>query len=333
MKRSRIYNPENKERFLKTNATTPTMDALFRNVFDMIAPFEEEKGADICTWNEEDIKGILEILSGFRNYSSENRAQLLRRYIRWCINTGYHGATDAVFHTRADGMSKVREMTLSCPAHLDRCLNTIFSPVKDATNDNILRGFCWLAYSGMDESDIVNVRSNDVDLLRRRVCFNDVAYQIYEPAIPCIKILKEMSAFRFFHPSYENGYIWRPRMDGDRLLRGVRSAEPTVMMFRSKLSKLASEAFKNRKIDVKISYYRIWISGEFYRAYLRELSGITIDFNHIADRAMRLREKRGEPYKLESNNNKRTEEAKRREISTDYKDDYLRWKTAYANEL
>lgn len=333
MKNGRMFNAENKERFLEQQRSTQTMDALFRNVFDMIAPYEEEKNADICTWNDAELKKVLEILSGFRSYSSGNRAGLLRRYVKWCLDTGFPGATDAAFRTNANGFSKVREMTLSCPSHLDRCLNGILSPVQDLTNDNILRGFCWLAYSGMDESDIVQVRVGDVDFLRNRILYGNEAYPIYGAAAPCLKVLKEFSAFKYYHPNYEDGCIWRVRMDGDKLLRGIRSADPTVLMFRSKLSKLATDAFREKKIDVKISYYRIWISGEFYRAYLKERHGEEADFSHLAERAIRLREERGEPYKLESTNSKRTEGSKKREINSDFKDDYLRWKLAYASEL
>lgn len=332
MKSTRMYHAERKERFLSERPTTPAMEALFRNVFDMVAPYEEEKNADVCTWNEGELKKVLEILSGFRNYSSENRAQLLRRYIRWCIDTGVEGATDAVFHVRADGLSKVREMTLSGPAHLQRCLDAIFSPVEDMSSDNTIRGYCWLAYFGMDEDDIVRVTSKSIDYRTYRVKFEGSNYKMFDVAYPCLHVLTDMSAFRFYHPGYEDGFIWRPRMDGDRLLRGVRSAEPPASFFRSKLSKLASDAFKDNKIDVKISYFRIWISGEFYRAYLRERAGEKVDFSHLAERAVLMREEKGKPYKLASEKNSRTEAAKKREISSDYMDDYIRWKNAYAIE-
>lgn len=329
MKHERLYNAKTKERFLEQGSFSPSMERLFRNVFDLTAPYEEEYGADVCTWDIARCSRVLEILAGFRSYSSENRANLLRRYAKWCIEDGVPDASDSLLRARASGQNKVREMTLSGPSHLQTILDTIYSPVSDATSDNLLRGYCWLAYFGMSDKEIVDITSKDVDLKTFLIYHGGDVFPICKEAIPCMRVLKELSAFRYYHPGYDSDFIWRPRMDGQKLLRGIRSAEPSVMHFRSQLSTAVNAAFKAGKIDVKISHYRIWLSGEFYRMYQRERMGQEIDFSHLADRAVRIREARGEPYKLEAEKGKRTISGKKREIDSAYKEDYRRWKQAY----
>ena len=329
MKHNRMYNAEMKERFIEQGNFSQTMEGLFRNVFDLVAPYEEEKCSDICTWDIQECKRVLEVLAGFRSYSSENRANLIRRYVKWCIEQGVPGASDAIFHVKASGDTKIREMTLSGPAHLESILNAVFSPVSDVTSDNILRAYCWLAFCGMDDNGIVALRTKEVDLSSLVITSNGEKYQIVDEAVPCFRILKEMSAFRYYHPGYDDGFIWRPRVDGDKFLRGIRTAEQSVVQLRSMLSKTINAAVKDKKIDVKISHYRIWISGEFYRAFQKELRGESIDFYHLAERAVRIREEKGEPYKLEADSRKRTIDAKKREIETGFQNDYIRWKRAY----
>ena len=279
MKDERMYNAEQKEAFIASSNLTPAMDALFRNVFLLVAPYEEEKNADICTWSREDCQLVLERLAGFRSYSSENRARLLRRYANWCIEQKVPGATGNLLASRATGKSKVREMTLSGPEHLEKILNTILDPVEVASSDVILRGYCWLAFSGVSDESIADIRCKDVDLDRFTISYDGNDYPFCVQAIQTFRILSEMSAFRYFHPGYDNDFIWRARSDGDRLLRGIRGAKPNVLVLRSMLSTRVNEAFKSGKIDVKISFYRIWISGQFYRFFQKERMGEPVDFS------------------------------------------------------
>lgn len=330
MRNNKMYESERKEQFLSENSITGSMERIFRNAFELIAPLEEQKNADVCTWDEAELKKLLEFLSGFRSYSSDNRAKLLRRYVRWCIDKGVPGAGDAIFGIKAAGYSKVREMTLSGPEHLQKILDTLFDPVSSVTSDNIMRGYCWLAFSGLSDQEIVDLRSSDVDLENFCVVFGGDSFPLCQQSIPCMRILREMGAFRYYHPGYDNDFIWRPRMDGEKLLRGIRAAEPSVLHLRSMLSKAVNASYKSGKIDVKISHYRIWISGEFYRMFLRERAGEEIDFSHLAERSFKLREEKGDPYKLDSGNNRKTAAGKKREIESAYREDYQRWKFAYS---
>lgn len=330
MKDEKMYNAKQKEAFLAAAKLTPSMDSLFRNVFLLVAPYEEEKQADICTWGREECQSVLEKLAGFRSYSSDNRAKLLRRYATWCISENIPGATDNLREVKATGKSKVREMTISGPEHLEKILNGVFDPVEMATSDDILRGYCWLAFSGLPDDEMGNIRNADVDLDRFVVSYGGAEYPLCAQAVSTLRILREMSAFRYYHPGYVDEFVWRTRSNGDKLLRGIRGANPNVLVLRSMLSARVNEAFKSNKIDVKISYYRIWISGQFYRMFQRERMGEPVDFSELAALDIRQREEKGKPYKLSSEKSGRTLTSKTNEISTSYQKDYERWKLAYS---
>lgn len=324
----RMYNAEQKERFFKEANVSAPMEKLFRNVFDFTAPYEEEKGVDICTWSDEEIKRIYELLSGFRNYSSNNRANLIKRYLKWCIQTEVQGASSGGLEIRADGMKKFREMTLAGPEHLQKCLDVFLLPESDITTDNIQRGFCWLAFSGLSDNEIVEITTNDVDLNECVVIYQGVKYPLYRQSIPCMKILKEYSAFKYSHPGYEKDFIWMPRQNGNKLLRGIKNAEPAVLNLRAKLSQKMMPVYNAGKLDVKISSYRIWISGQFYRMFEKERMGEPIDFTYLANRTIQLKEESGKTYSLSKG--RRSIDNKKKTLATDYKIDYERWKMIYA---
>lgn len=325
-----VYNEELKNRFILETCSTSNMKSLFTNVFHLVGEEEEKLGADVCTWNEEQLRVMLERLSGFRAYSSKNRENLLKRYIAWCINTGVDGASGAIFGIETDGIASVRQKTVSGPEHLQRCLDSFLAPEQDKTADNVLRGYCWLSFSGMADDEIVDVRTTDVDLEALVVRSGNKKYPIYREAIPCMRILRELSCFKYFHDGYENDFTWRVRPDGDKLLRGLRSAEPSILGIRSRLSDKSVSAFNKGAADVKISAYRIWISGEFYRMYQKERMGDTVDFTYLACRGIETREKNGKPYKLEAERGKRSVDNKINELARNYLEDYNRWKLAYS---
>ena len=77
------------------------------------------------------------------------------------------------------------------------------------------------------------------------------------------------------------------------------------------------------KTDLKLSYFRVWISGLFYRMYERERAGMPVDFSAAAAQFME-----GKTYKLDRGRN--TPEAKKRQLTRDYLEDYERWKLAFA---
>ena len=326
--RKNLYNPIQKERFLESIQTSNTMEDLFRNVFAFVSEEEEARGADVCTWDAEALRECLEKLAGLRSYSSGNRAQLLKRYIRWCLDKHINGASNAIFSLEADGSGKIREMSVSGPADLQRRLDSFLSPEEDLTADLILRGYCWFAFMGLSEEESVAVESGDVSLDYRLITRADRRYFMPEEAFNCMKALMG-PCFHYSHPQYSEEYVTRDRAEGKKLLRGLRNPEPGVKSLRAMLANKKAEARREGKSDTRISYYRIWLSGEFYRMYQSEQNGAEVDFLYLGERALQMREASSKPYKLESEKGKRTENSKKREIAREFRIDYERWKATY----
>ncbi len=329
-KKNAIYNVEQKERFLAAEGLSETMERLFRNVFEYVAGFEESRGADICTWGADEAREILQSLAGFRSYSSANRAKLLKRYVQWCVDSGVEGATDTILAIHVDGKDRIRERLVSGPAHLQRCLDAVFSPELNRTTDNILRGYCWLAFIGLSEEQIAALEENQVDLNTGVITVARRAYEIPAEAFVCLRILKEAEQFRYYHANYGKDFVLRDRAEGKRLLRGIRNPEPSIRNLRTGLSAQIAEAGKNgESVPIKFSYSRLWLSGEFFRMYQREQQGGEVDFAYLGERAIRAREENNTPYKLKAEKGNRTENGKMRELARDYEKDYRNWKAAY----
>lgn len=277
-----MYNQELKQRFIDQLADKPGMKNAYAVAFNACEEFEKEWGADLCTRSAEELQPMMEKLCGMREYGRKIRLATMADYVRWCIDNGVDGACDGLMHVDVTGVGKMKTYTVRSPLHLQTYLNSVFDAEGEKTVDNVYRCYYWLAYSGMSEEDALRVKASDVDLSEMLVRFGDEEFPIYREAIQSIKNCVKMSQFMYKHPQYE---IWKDRADGDALVRGFRS-QPSPIQMRVELSRHAKEALKNNRTDLKLSFYRIWISGVFYRVYERELAGFPPDFTAVAAKTM-----------------------------------------------
>ena len=104
-------------------------------------------------------------------------------------------------------------------------------------------------------------------------------------------------------------------------MRGLR-ATASLKAMRVELSRRSKSKRDDGHTDLKLSYYRVWISGVFFRAYENEQMGIEPDFSTVVSKRVE-----GKTYKLDSGRN--TQDAKKRQLVHDYLEDYQRWKLAY----
>lgn len=104
-------------------------------------------------------------------------------------------------------------------------------------------------------------------------------------------------------------------------MRGIKATTKTFTM-RTTLSKRNIKAIKEGKTDMQLSFYRVRMSGLFYRVYERERAGIPIDFSEAAVHAME-----GKTYSLTG---RVKIEHKQNRIERDYMEDYQRWKLAFS---
>ena len=314
-----MYNEELKTRFVRQYTTSTNTAKMCEAVFNLFEPHEHTWNADLCTKSAEDLQPIVDSIAGLRARSSLSRIIMLKDYVKWCIGVArVPGACDGMLKINTIGLDKIRRQTVASPLHLQKYLSDIFAPESDHSTDNIYRCYYWLAYGGVPEEDILKIKCSDVDLGNMVVHYNDTEIPIYREAIAAFKNCAELEQFVYNHPNYTKT-VWKDRVDGDTLLRGIR-ANPSVYSIRVETSKRAK--IHEEKTALRLSYFRVWISGIFYRIYERELIGEDPDFSAVADAKMK-----GKTYKLDSGRN--TREAKKRKIINDYKEDYQRWKLAF----
>lgn len=315
-----MYNEDLKKKFVRQYTESINTAEVCRTVFNAFEPYENEWGADLCTRSTEELQPVVEGILGFRACSKWLRLNILRDYVRWCVTTKVPKACDGMLNVEPIGLEKLKHQTVANPLHLQNYLNNICEPESEETVDNIYRCYYWLAYGGIDEEDILKIRCGDVDLENMMVLYNGTEVPIYREALPAFKNCVNLKQFIYKHPNYSNP-ISRDRVDGDILIRGIRN-EPSVIKMRVTLSKISKKKIDEGVTDLKLSHYRVWISGLFYRMYERERAGIPVDFSDAAERFVE-----GKTYQLDSNH--KTLKSKKRQIAKDYLEDYERWKLAF----
>lgn len=314
-----MYNETLKIKYIKEFTEQISTRERLLVLFNSVESFEEKLGKDICEMSQEELAPIISSISALRGRTSGTRISSLKDYASWCLKNNVHGATDSLFHVETDKTAAMKTQTVKNPMHLQKYLDSICDPEDEETADNTVRCFYWLAYSGMDESDILKVTAMDVSLRKMVVQYNGEEYPIYRESIHAIRNCMELTEFRYKHPNYNDGTIvYKPRADGDTIMRGIKAA-PSVTSLRSELSRRSKRCLESGKTNMKLSYYRVWISGLFYRTHELELAGVPADFSVAAKKFMS-----GKTYKLDSGRN--TIGAVYRRVISDYTVDYQRWK-------
>lgn len=314
-----MYNKELKTEFISWYSDSAATRNMCRVVFEKCSPFEEKFGGDICTMPEKVLTPILESLSGARGKSFIPRIVMLREYCSWCVTTGVQGSCRDILNVRISGLNKIAETMVSGPTHLQKCLNDICDPETDNTIDCIYRCYYWLSFAGMREDDILRVCGKDIDFENMEAHFEGMDYPIYREAINAFRNAVFLREFVYTNPRYDN--IMRNRVDGDILMRGIRGTVTKDSM-RVELSRRSRRALDAGVTDKRISHYKIWLSGLFYRMYENERAGYPVTFDGAAEAFME-----GRIYKLDSGRN--TPEAKKRQIIKEFYDDYERWKLVF----
>lgn len=316
-----MYNEELKTKFVREYTNSISTAEVCQTIFNAFERYEVEWGADLCTRSTEELQPVVDGLVGFRARSKWMRLIILKDYVKWCIGMKVPGARDGMLKIETVGLEKVKHQTVASPLHLQRYLDSICEPESEETTDNIYRCFYWLAYGGVTEEDILSIKCSDVDLNNMVVRYNDTEVPIYREALPAFKNCVKLTQFVYKHPNYVK-LVYKDRADGDTLVRGIRSA-PSIKAMRVELSRRSKAKMDEGKTDLKLSYFRVWISGLFYRMYERERAGMPVDFSAAAAQFME-----GKTYKLDKGRN--TPEAKKRQLTRDYLEDYERWKLAFA---
>ena len=317
-----MYNEELKTRFIQEYTKSISRAEACVQAFNAIEPFEVQWDADFCTKSAAELEPVVEQLVGFRVRSRWLRIIIFQKYVKWCLAHKVKDACDGMLQVECAGLDKVRTQMVSNPTMLQAYLDVVCDPEPEKTTDNIYRCFYWMAYSGMDEHDIMNVRCSDVDFDNMVIRYGGEEYEIHREAIPAFRNAATLTEFVYKHPNYPpDKKVIRNRALGDTLIRGIRSTT-SLAALRVELSRRSKKFIEDGLTDKQLSYYRVYLSGLFYNMKKREEAGIPVDFTGVASRFME-----GKTYKLDAGRN--TPEAKKRAVVNDYLQDYERWKAAF----
>lgn len=316
-----MYNARQKTSFLKSYTQSISTARVATTVFNAFEPYETAWGADLSTRSKEELQPVLEKVLGLRTSSQGMSLTILREYVKWCLLTKTPDACDAMLHTEVLGLSKIRRQMVSSPLHLQKSLDEVFESENENTIDITYRCYYWMAFAGIYESDTLSVKNSDINFTEMEINYRDTHVPIYREALPTFRKAVELQSFIYIHPNYNNK-IWRNRIPGDTIMRGVR-AETRILAIRAVTSRTFAAALDSGKTTHQLSFRRAWMSGLFYRMYERERAGLPVDFTEaaveFADHGDLLNRSRSISRNTFIANKKK-----------EYMEDYQRWKIAFS---
>lgn len=286
-----MYNELVKEKFIRWHTSSEYEQMVCRSLFNQLEEYEEECGADICTRSADDVSAAIERAFSLRKSSINRRLTVINAYIRWCVENGIDGAVDSTDDIFVVGVLSMKKYMVANPAHLQRLLDIRCVPEGMGHADDMLRAFCWLIYSGINEEDAREITIQQVDLSNMVVSYGIVDYEIYKEAKRSIAECKfRDEIFRYYDT--KGNPVFNKKEDNGKLLRSRRGV-PKITSFRHSLT---SECYvKEKQDEFNLSINRIWLSGLFYRKYYNQVAGIPVDFSYEAGVMMRNPVQPGQP--------------------------------------
>ena len=284
-----MFNPDTKERFLKTIKAESTR-RMARYTLESISKYEESADKDLIYFTHDEIDRIVTSEFGGTTASRMSRVGYMRMYFSWAKSVGLNdnmGSLKGI--SMSIGADAIIDKYVYSPKHLNEYLDTVFEPVEKETADLIFRGLFWLAFCGVPYKYAESLKKSKVDLKDCSVTVGGVYYPLFAESIDVFKKLISLDSFRFIHPLYAAKQTWRERSDSDFLFRGLKRRDNKSRSDGARHHTIASDATKKLKSAVKkgiisdsITYETVRKSGVFYKMYLREQSGIEVNFEVAA---------------------------------------------------
>ena len=317
-----MYNEERKKKFIRDYTGSLNTANVAETIFNAIEKYETAWGADLCTKSTDALQPVIDEITGLRSRSKWMSLIILKEYVKWCLAMKVPDACDGMLHIETVGLNKVKKQMVANPLHLQNYLNAIFDSEYEETIDNVYRCYFWMAYMGIDEEDVSAITTEDVNLNNYSVHYRDNDIPMYRESIKAFENVTLLNSFLYKHPNYE---IRRNRVEGNTILRGIKT-DADVMTLRRVVSLRRNEkddnGLRSVKTDQQLSFYRVRMSGLFYRMSERERAGIPVDFSEAAVRLME-----GKEYSLHG---REKLIHRQNRIERDYMEDYQRWKLAFS---
>lgn len=314
-----MYNVELKNEYISTHCTKDVQVRMHTLLFNASEEIESRIGKDLYEFNKDEMAELLNTVLGIRKQGRYTRVRIINSYRDWCKNVkNITNVNEFVVDTKSvDVSDKLKDSMVSNPTHLQMSMDKVFEPVENNTMQNTYRCYLWLAYAGMYEEDIVNVKTSDVSIEDMVVNYNGKEYIIYREAKDSfISVLG--NSFNIVKSNYT---LIQDRGKGDLLLRGFAD-DISLNIVHTGISRIVRR--KSHSVG-SLTYKKVWISGLFYRTREAEHAGIPVDFRPVITegfirRGIVIPTKRGED----------PETVKRIATSNfNYKTDYEAWKKIF----
>ena len=310
-----MYNEERKVAFIKEYGGTERSQYYVRTVFNKFEDIEESRNVDVCELPADELQTIINSLSGVRTESSERVFVVLKKYVSWCRDHGYCVNND-IFDIKIDIIETYRAQMFKSPSDLKEKIDRIFkeNELENDTVGVIYKAYIWMLYSGLSNTEALEVNVSDVDLSKMVIRRGENRiFKLYNISYDVFKTACEIENFRYRHEGYLED-IYRERYPGKALMRTYKSERMLISSIKSILTKLSVSS------GVKLSYKKIFYSGLFYKMYVDEMEGIQSTFYAYIDEEM---DKEFEINKNRTINKIRNQ--KMRALILDYE----KWKAAF----
>ena len=267
-----MYHEERKARFIEESGRSV---GYCKKFFQDAQPIEEEYGLDLAQLPSEAVRTLLLKQVRTRVIALNIATGFIREYYQWCSENGYE-VGDGLSDLNIDLSEVVRRSMVSSPMHLAMVLDAMFDPLEKGSADCLYRCYCWLAFSGIPQGHIFDVRIGDMDFYHMIVCLDGHMYDMYRESVPTILDCCWKSHFLYENQNYTEKEMMRPRHKGDYLMRSIRADRITIRAVQNRLPRA------NARAGTDLNYTGLYLSGVFYRAYELERAGFQPDFASVA---------------------------------------------------
>ena len=277
-----MYNPEIKQRFIDERYLGKEATKIVAlRLFTSTQKFEEKQGCDLCEFSSGEISSVVKSVSRAVRKDSGTRVSVLRQYLKWCVDNNIPNANENAVNFEAPSQEEImRESLFYSPEHLASFLDKVFDPVESESSDLLLRAYCWLAYSGLSEKDVLGLTKSNFMFDKMTIVYDKRQYVIYPQEVSTLYKICNLNYFNVIHPNYTKRC---KRVESDLIFRNIQKVVNKSNFLSNKLAKNISDALKNKRIKHRTNYYRIWLSGIFYEQYkTRELQGFPTTFEWVA---------------------------------------------------
>lgn len=313
-----MYNKEQKKKFIEEYAKSDGAKKNCLTAFRASEPFEIAFETDVCKMRPSEFKKMVDYVAGKQVRNKLSTVSMYYPYIKWCIENGYADETAAeLINIRYDVKGYRAKSMIGKPSDFEAKLDKIFYPSSKPHIDNIYRCFMWLGYMGLRAEDASRVLVSDVDLAKKVVKYAGKEYCIYDEALEAFDNCVNMDTFA---TRAEPTFCFRPRIDGDELLRGVSGVAN-----KENVCYVITRRKRGKDDDGEhaLSYGRAWFSGMLYRIWLLESSGVELDFEKIA-------QSEGWHQTFDYDSGRPMPEAHSDKVAISLQQNYEKWKAMFA---